>query len=63
MLEDHKQIVMALRKLMQAATEEGFDGFSEYATKLIAHAQMEEEVAYPAAILVGEYLKQRFDMD
>jgi hypothetical protein len=63
MLEDHKQIVMALRRLMQAAVEEGFEGYTEYASKLIAHAQMEEEIAYPAAILVGEYLKQQFNMD
>ena len=63
MLEDHKQIVLALRRLMQAATEEGWDGYSEFATKLISHAQMEEEIAYPAAILVGEYLKQYFDKD
>ncbi len=29
------------------------------AQKIIAHAQAEEEVMYPAAILVGEYLKQQ----
>jgi hypothetical protein len=63
MLEDHRQIVMALRRLMQAATEEGLDGYNEFATKLISHAQMEEEVAYPAAILVGDYLKKHFEMD
>ena len=61
MLEDHKQIIMALRALMQAAAEEGLDGYAEFATKLIAHAQMEEEIAYPAAILVGEYLKRHFE--
>lgn len=63
MLEDHKQIVLALRSLMQASAEEGLDGYMEFATKMIGHAQMEEEIAYPAAILVGEYLKQYFDKD
>ena len=29
------------------------------AQKLIRHAQTEEEVLYPASILVGEYIKLR----
>jgi hypothetical protein len=32
----------------------------EFTHKLKMHAQNEEEVLYPAAILVGEYLKLRF---
>ncbi len=57
MLAEHKAIVAALRKLLQAATAEGHTGFASFAQKLILHAQMEEEVLYPASILVGEYLK------
>ena len=30
---------------------------AEFADKLILHAQTEEEVSYPTAILIGEYLK------
>ncbi|MBC8647444.1 MAG: hemerythrin domain-containing protein [Thermoanaerobaculia bacterium] len=61
MLEDHKQIVLALRQLMQAAAAEGHDGYAQFATKLIAHAQLEEDVLYPAAILVGDYLRLRLN--
>lgn len=57
MLDEHRQIVLTLRKLMQAATEEKHDGYIQFATKIITHAQNEEEMLYPAAILVGEYIK------
>jgi len=57
MLEEHTLIVMALKVLLQAATEEKHPEFVQFASKLIAHAQQEEEVLYPAAILVGEYIK------
>jgi hypothetical protein len=57
MLAEHKAIVTALRKLLQAATAEGHTGFASFAQRLIQHAQMEEEILYPASILVGEYLK------
>ena len=57
MLADHQRIVTAVKNLMQAAMEEKHVGFAEFARKLILHAQMEEEVLYPAAILVGEYVR------
>lgn len=57
MLAEHKAIVTALRKLLQASMAEGHTGFASFAQKLIQHAQMEEEILYPASILVGEYLK------
>jgi hemerythrin superfamily protein len=59
MLAEHKLIVDALQKLLQAATAERFTGWAAFAQKLILHAQKEEEVYYPAAILVGEYIKLR----
>ncbi len=57
MLDEHKLIVVALQKLLQAATAEQLTGYAQFAQKLILHAQTEEEVLYPASILVGEYLK------
>jgi hypothetical protein len=33
---------------------------SRFVDELTAHAQNEEQVLYPAAIVVGEYLKLRF---
>jgi hypothetical protein len=59
MLDEHALIVSALRGLMQAAQEEGHAGFARFAQKMILHAQTEEEILYPASILVGEFLKSR----
>ena len=59
MLDDHVRIVAALRELLKAATEEQQSGSARFAQRLIVHAQAEEELLYPAAILVGRYLKER----
>jgi hypothetical protein len=57
MLEEHKAIVAELENLMAAAKAEKKPEHARFAEKLMLHAQTEEEVLYPAAILVGEYLK------
>lgn len=57
MLAEHKAIVAALTTLIKAAEEEKMSEYARFAEKLKLHAQTEEEVLYPAAILVGEYLK------
>jgi hypothetical protein len=57
MLREHKTIVAALEKLVAAAKAENKMEYAHFAEKLMLHAQNEEEVLYPAAILVGEYLK------
>lgn len=62
MLNEHKLIVVALQNLLRAATKEGHAGYARFAQKLILHAQMEEEVLYPASILVGEYLKWKLEL-
>ena len=56
MLLEHKEIVDALRALKEAANSENNAAAAQFAEKLMLHAQTEEEVLYPAAILVGEYL-------
>src|SRR5262249_58536193 len=43
MLDEHKLIVIALQKLLQAAAKEEHAGYARLAQKLIVHAQMEEE--------------------
>ena len=53
MLEEHKQIVGALENLTHAAKQENKSEYIHFAEKLKLHAQTEEEVLYPAAILVG----------
>lgn len=57
MLAEHKAIVAALDKLRAAAAAEGRPEVAVFAGRLIAHAQTEEEVSYPAALLVGRYVK------
>jgi hypothetical protein len=53
-------VVAALKNLIAAAEAEKKPEYARFAEKLMLHAQTEEEVLYPAAILVGEYLKLRF---
>jgi len=57
MLIEHKQIVKALQQLIKVAKEENQPELEAFAEKLMLHAKTEEEVSYPAAILIGEYLK------
>lgn len=59
MLAEHKTIVAALDDLANTAKTENKPDAVEFTEKLKMHAQNEEEVLYPAAILVGEYLKLR----
>jgi len=58
MLAEHKQIVAALEKLVAAAKAEKKPEAADFAEKLMLHAQTEEQVAYPAALLVGRYVKE-----
>lgn len=57
MLKEHGQIVTVLDELVSAARQEGHTEVVAFAEKLKAHALMEEQVLYPASILVGEYIK------
>ena len=57
MFREHKEIVAALKKLSDAARKEKKMEYAHFAEKLMLHAQTEEEVLYPASILLGQYLK------
>ena len=57
MLREHAEIIDALRILARAARQEKKPEAAVVAEKLEIHAQMEEEILYPAAILAGEYIK------
>ncbi len=59
MLHDHAAIVIELHKLIETAKSEEKIEYVHLAEKIILHAQTEEEVFYPSAILVGEYLRMR----
>jgi hypothetical protein len=57
MLAEHKDIVTALQRLVEAAKAEDKPEYVHFAEKLMAHARTEEEVSYPTALLIGRYLK------
>jgi len=59
MLEEHKRIRNATEKLRVAAREAKASVHEQFAKDLALHAQTEEEVLYPAAILVGEVIRTR----
>jgi iron-sulfur cluster repair protein YtfE (RIC family) len=58
MLAEHRQVVLALERLQEAAIEAGQPQYAQFAEKLKLHAQTEEEVLYPAAILIGRALER-----
>jgi hemerythrin superfamily protein len=59
MLEEHTQIRAATEKLRMVAREEDASVHAQFAEQLAAHATSEEEVLYPAAILVGDIIRAR----
>jgi hypothetical protein len=59
MLEEHKRIRAAAEKLRIAAQDEKASVQEHLAEALAAHAQTEEEILYPAAILVGDIIRAR----
>jgi iron-sulfur cluster repair protein YtfE (RIC family) len=58
MVDEHRQIAELLRLLAAEAEAAGKPGYVALAEDLIAHAHLEEDVLYPAAMLVGEYAKR-----
>jgi hemerythrin-like domain-containing protein len=59
MLAEHKTIVAALERLVDEARRAKRTDVVEFAQKLMLHAQTEEQVMYPAALLVGRFVSQR----
>ena len=60
LLAEQRVIVAALEELMAAAENEGHAELVEFAEKLMLHEEIERELSYPAAILIGKYLQLRF---
>lgn len=58
MLAEHERIVAALEKLRAAARGAKLAEYERFADALVLHAQTEEQVLYPAAILVGEHVER-----
>lgn len=61
LLSEHQAIVEALINLTNLSIKEDRMEIAFIAKKLISHVKNEEEVLYPAAILVGEYLKLKMN--
>src|SRR5512139_514671 len=59
MLSEHKDIVARLKELIEAAKIENKPDVVYFAEKLMLHAQTEEQVAYPTALLIGRYVKSK----
>jgi hypothetical protein len=57
LLAEHSMILGAAEKMLDAARAERRSDCVELAERLINHLRGEEEVLYPAAILVGQYLR------
>ena len=57
MLEEHRQITAALQRLHDAAQRAIRADIAEFTLQLMHHARVEEQVMYPAALLVGRYVR------
>ena len=62
MLREHKAIIAALTTFADAARKENKLSYVRFADKLILHARTEEEIIYPTAILIGEYVKLKLGL-
>jgi len=60
MVDEHKQLTTALNDFTKIARKNNNNYVEKFTQKLIIHAQNEEEILYPTALLVGEYLKLKF---
>jgi hypothetical protein len=59
MLSEHQDIAAALNRLRNAADSDNKSTGVQFADHLAAHAQMEEQVTYPTAVLIGLYVKSK----
>lgn len=57
MLQEHVEIVKALEALEKAASASKKKRAAEFARKLRLHAKTEEDLTYPAVLMVGKLLK------
>ena len=58
MLREHEVIRLAVTRFRAAAAKAGRDEYVRFSDDLAAHARQEEEILYPAAVLVGRYVRR-----
>ena len=56
MLKEHKRISAALKELHNTAHAEGNQQVARLAVRILEHAATEEQVLYPAALLVSDFI-------
>lgn len=61
LIGEHRLIVAAAERLAHAARAACRADLVAFAERVVNHTRLEEEVLYPAAVLVGEYLRLRLD--
>jgi len=59
LLDDHVRIAVALERLSEEARRVGRAEYERFAHALLQHARLEEEVLYPASLLIGSYVRQK----
>ena len=55
MMDEHRQIAELLKLLAKNAEAEGKPEYVQFAEDMLLHAEFEEDILYPAAILIGRY--------
>jgi len=58
---EHVAMLDAVEALAEAARREGRAEYGRLAHDLLEHARLEEAVLYPAALIVGEYVRLRLE--
>ncbi len=62
MSAEHQLIIAYIGELKEASTEENRPAIIQFEKEVAKHAVSEEEVYFPASIMVGEYLKLKSDL-
>lgn len=57
MLQEHTRIAAAVRTLLDAAQQTGDTAALRFSEKLLTHAHTEELVLYPAAVILGDWVR------
>lgn len=55
--QEHRELVAGLKKIAEAARQEGKIEYVHFVERLNLHIQEEEEVLYPTVLLVGELVQ------
>ena len=55
MMDEHRQIAELLKLLAKNAEAQGKPEYVQFAEDMLLHAEFEEDILYPAAILIGRY--------